>query len=44
MAGVLHFIPYWGTTVVALASGVAGLLQFGSLALLSRWFAIEPDA
>ncbi len=31
-AGVLHFIPYLGTTGVALASGVAGLLQFGSLA------------
>jgi predicted PurR-regulated permease PerM len=31
-AGVFHFIPYLGTTGVALASGVAGLLQFGSLA------------
>jgi predicted PurR-regulated permease PerM len=31
-AGVLHFIPYLGTVGVALASGIAGLLQFGSLA------------
>jgi predicted PurR-regulated permease PerM len=30
-AGVLHFIPYLGTVVIALASGVAALLQFGSL-------------
>lgn len=30
-AGVLHFIPYLGTVAIALASGVAGLLQFGSL-------------
>lgn len=31
-AGVLHFIPYLGTVGVALACGIAGLLQFGSLA------------
>jgi predicted PurR-regulated permease PerM len=30
-AGVLHFIPYLGTVAIALASAVAGLLQFGSL-------------
>jgi predicted PurR-regulated permease PerM len=30
-AGVLHFVPYLGTVVIALASGVSGLLQFGSL-------------
>ena len=30
-AGILHFIPYLGTVAVALASGVAGLMQFGSL-------------
>ena len=30
-AGVLHFIPYLGTVAIALASGVAGLMQFGSL-------------
>ena len=30
-AGVLHFIPYLGPALVALASGVAGFLQFGSL-------------
>jgi predicted PurR-regulated permease PerM len=32
-AGVLHFIPYLGTVAIALASSVAGLLQFGSLPL-----------
>jgi predicted PurR-regulated permease PerM len=31
-AGVLHFIPYLGTVGVALACGIAGLLQFESLA------------
>ncbi len=31
-AGLLHFIPYLGTVGVALACGIAGLLQFGSLA------------
>jgi predicted PurR-regulated permease PerM len=31
-AGVLHFIPYLGTVGVAIACGIAGLLQFGSLA------------
>ena len=30
-AGVLHFIPYLGPLVIALASGMAGYLQFGSL-------------
>jgi predicted PurR-regulated permease PerM len=29
-AGILHFIPYLGTVAIALASGIAGLLQFGS--------------
>jgi len=30
-AGVLHFIPYLGPALIALASGVAGFLQFGSM-------------
>jgi len=30
-AGVLHFIPYLGPALIALASGMAGFLQFGSL-------------
>ena len=30
-AGVLHFIPYLGSVLIALASGVAAFLQFGSL-------------
>jgi predicted PurR-regulated permease PerM len=30
-AGVLHFIPYLGPTVIAIGSGVAAFLQFGSL-------------
>jgi predicted PurR-regulated permease PerM len=30
-AGVLHFIPYLGPAVIALGSGVAAFLQFGSL-------------
>jgi predicted PurR-regulated permease PerM len=29
-AGVLHFIPYLGAALIALASGVAAFLQFGS--------------
>jgi predicted PurR-regulated permease PerM len=29
-AGVLHFVPYLGPALTALASGVAGFLQFGS--------------
>jgi len=29
-AGVLHFIPYLGPALIALASGVAAYLQFGS--------------
>ncbi len=31
-AGLLHFIPYLGPAVIAVGSGVAGFLQFGSLA------------
>ena len=30
-AGVLHFVPYLGPALIALASGVAGFLQFGSM-------------
>ena len=30
-AGVLHFIPYLGPASIAIASGMAGFLQFGSL-------------
>jgi predicted PurR-regulated permease PerM len=30
-AGVLHFVPYLGPGLIALASGVAAFLQFGSL-------------
>ncbi|MBX9905068.1 MAG: AI-2E family transporter [Burkholderiales bacterium] len=30
-AGVLHFIPYLGSVLVAIAAGVAGFLQFGTL-------------
>jgi predicted PurR-regulated permease PerM len=30
-AGVLHFIPYLGPALIAVASGVAAFLQFGSL-------------
>ena len=30
-AGVLHFVPYLGTVLLALAAGVAGFLQFGTL-------------
>lgn len=30
-AGVLHFIPYLGPVLVAIAAGVAGFLQFGTL-------------
>lgn len=30
-AGVLHFVPYLGSVLVALAAGVAGFLQFGTL-------------
>src|SRR3954466_114163 len=29
-AGVLHFIPYLGPALIALGSGVAAFLQFGS--------------
>ena len=31
IAGVLHFIPYLGPAAVAIASGIAGFLQFGTL-------------
>ena len=31
-AGVLHFIPYLGPVLVAIASGVAGFVQFGTAA------------
>jgi predicted PurR-regulated permease PerM len=30
-AGVLHFVPYLGPAVIAVASGVAAFLQFGSV-------------
>lgn len=30
-AGVLHFIPYLGTVLVAVAAGIAGFMQFGAL-------------
>jgi predicted PurR-regulated permease PerM len=30
-AGVLHFVPYLGPVAIALASGLAGYLQFGTL-------------
>ena len=30
-AGVLHFIPYLGSVLVAIGAGVAGFLQFGTL-------------
>lgn len=29
-AGVMHFVPYLGAAVVAIAAGVAGLMQFGT--------------
>ncbi|HKX54006.1 MAG TPA: AI-2E family transporter [Nitrosospira sp.] len=32
-AGILRFVPYLGTMVILPASGIAGLLQFGSLPL-----------
>ncbi len=30
-AGVLHFVPYLGLVLVAVAAGVSGFLQFGSI-------------
>ena len=30
-AGVLHFVPYLGPVLVAIAAGVAGFVQFGTL-------------
>ena len=35
-AGVLHFIPYLGPVLIALASGVAAFMQFGSLLMALR--------
>ena len=32
-AGVLHIVPYFGPVVVAAATGVAALMQFGSLGM-----------
>ena len=32
-AGVLRFIPYLGTVTIVIASGISGLLQFGTLTL-----------
>ncbi|SFH59424.1 Predicted PurR-regulated permease PerM [Nitrosospira sp. Nsp14] len=32
-AGVLRFIPYLGTVTIVMASGISGLLQFGTLTL-----------
>ena len=32
-AGILRFVPYLGTMIILPASGIAGLLQFGSLPL-----------
>lgn len=42
VAGVLHFIPYLGPTMVALGAGMAAFLQFGSIftALLAVGVAI----
>jgi predicted PurR-regulated permease PerM len=31
VAGVLHFVPYLGSVLVAIAAGTAGFLQFGTL-------------
>ena len=31
IAGVLHFIPYLGPALVAIASAIAGFLQFGTV-------------
>ncbi len=33
VAGVLHVVPYFGPVVVALATGLAGLMQFGSIGM-----------
>lgn len=33
VAGVLHIVPYFGPVVVAIATGVAALMQFGSLGM-----------
>ena len=36
-AGVLNWIPYFGPTVVMVASAMAALLQFKSLVMVARW-------
>ena len=40
-AGVLHFVPYLGSVLVAMAAGVAAFLQFGTsphaLAVAGAW-------
>ncbi len=33
VAGVLHVVPYFGPVIVAVATGVAALMQFGSLGM-----------
>ncbi len=33
VAGVLHVVPYFGPVVVALTTGLAGLMQFGSIGM-----------
>ncbi len=33
VAGVLHIVPYFGPAIVAVATGVAALVQFGSLGM-----------
>jgi predicted PurR-regulated permease PerM len=33
VAGILHIVPYFGPVAVALATGVAALVQFGSLGM-----------
>ncbi|HEU5201950.1 MAG TPA: AI-2E family transporter, partial [Nitrospira sp.] len=33
VAGVLHFVPYLGPVVTALATGMAGFMQFGSFTM-----------
>ena len=33
VAGVLHIVPYFGPVVVALATGIAALMQFGSIGM-----------
>ena len=33
VAGVLHIVPYFGPVVVAVATGIAALMQFGSIGM-----------